>query len=340
MSCDYRESQRWHWGILMLILMPALMFWVFHGHMREIWDNIRGIPRGGLLALLSLGIIYQLLEAAVCHTLVRPQLKGFSFRQAVEVTCLGVFANVATFGAGTIPMQSHRLYRLGLTAGSGIGTMTLEYTFHKSAILVYATAMLLLQGRWLAGQNAGLSRWLLLGYGICTLIIIGLLLLCAWKRLQQLAFGGIDRLPRAREERKESWKENLAALHTQSQRLLRDRRRLGRVLVWNLLKLFCLYLTLFLSVRMVGVTSLSVWRIQLLGALMHMIVNALPNVAGMGPAEAAFFLIFSGYMGYGQLSSALILYRTATFFFPFLLSAIVFLLVQRYQTGSNASSKT
>ena len=115
---------------------------------------------------------------------------------------------------------------------------------------------------------------------------------------------------------------------------------MGRVLVWNLLKLFCLYLTLFLSVRMVGVTSLSLWRIQLLGALMHMIVNALPNVAGMGPAEAAFFLIFSGYMGYGQLSSALILYRTATFFFPFLLSAIVFLLVQRYQTGSNASSKT
>lgn len=130
-----------------MILLPALVFWVFHGHTREIWDNLRGVPVGWLLVLLGLGVVYQLLEAAVCHTLVKPQLKDFSFRQAVEVTFLGVFANVATFGAGTIPMQSHRLYRLGLTAGCGLGTMTLEYTFHKSAILIYATGMLLLQGR-------------------------------------------------------------------------------------------------------------------------------------------------------------------------------------------------
>lgn len=149
--------------------------------------------------------------------------------------------------------------------------------------------------------------------------------------MQRLACLGIDRLPETGkwEPRKAAWKANLTALYTQSQRLLHDRCRLGQVLVWNLLKLFCLYLILFLSVRMVGVTTLSLWHCQLLGALMQMIVNALPNVAGMGPAEFAFLLIFSNYMDYGKLSSALILFRTATFFFPFLLSVIVFLAVQK-----------
>lgn len=98
---------------------------------------------------------------------------------------------------------------------------------------------------------------------------------------------------------------------------------------WNSLKLFCLYLTLFLSIRPVGVSVLSLWRVQLLGGLMHIIVSALPNVAGMGPAEFSFLLIFSRYMDYGQSSSVLILYRTATFFFPFMVSIFVFLIVQR-----------
>jgi hypothetical protein len=39
--------------------------------------------------------------------------------------------------------------------------------------------------------------------------------------------------------------------------------------------------------------------------------------------------IFSAYMEYAQASSALILYRSATYFFLFLVSIFVFLRVQR-----------
>lgn len=318
-------------GLGMLIVLSALMVWVFRGHSREILDNIRALRAGDLLLLLGLGVAYQLLESAAGLTLIQSQLPDFRFWQAVEVTFLGVFANVATFSAGIIPLQSWYLYRCGLTAGSGAGTMTLEYTFHKCAILIYATAMLLLQGRWLTGQDSGLARRLLPGYGVCALIIAGLFLLCSWGRPQRLACLGLDRLPEIGKwgARKAAWKANLAALYAQSRRLLRDRSRLCRVLGWNALKLFCLYLTLFLSLRMVGVSALSLWRVQLLGGLMHIIVSALPNIAGMGPAELSFWLIFSRYMAYGQLSSALILYRTATFFFPFALSAVMFFILQR-----------
>lgn len=328
---DNKQRKNLWTGLGMLILLPLLVFWVFRGHYQEIWDNIRTVRTGKLLILLGLGIAYQMLEAAAGLTLIRSRLPDFSFRRAVEVTFLGVFANVATFSTGIIPIQSWYLYRCGLAAGSGASIMTLEYTFHKCTILVYTTVMLVLQGRWLAGQDSGLARWLLMGYGVCALIIAGLLLLCAWERVQKLACLGIGRLPDAGRwaERKRRWRTGLAALHAQSRRLLRDRKRLCRVLVWNSLKLFCLYLTLFLSLQAVGGPDLSLWRVQLLGGMMHIIVSALPNLAGMGPAELSFWLIFSRYMEYGQLSSALILYRTATFFFPFALSAALFPMIQR-----------
>ena len=177
-----------------------------------------------LLFLLGMGILYQLLEAAICMILVRRRLPVFSFSQAVEVVFLGVFGHVSTLSVGSVPMQSYYLQRCGLMAGRGIGTMTLEYVFHKSSVLLYTTAMLLLQGCWLSESGGRVTGYLWLGYGICAVIIVVLLLLCSWEKVQWLAAWLIDRLPHTEkwEGRKQLWKANLAALYIESRQLLCD----------------------------------------------------------------------------------------------------------------------
>jgi len=317
-------------SVATLLLLSLLVFWVFRDHFQEILQNIRAVSIPELLFLLGMGVAYQMLESAVCVTLVRRCLPIFSFRQATEVVFLGVFGNVSTLSAGTIPMQSYYLHRCGLMAGSGVGTMTLEYVFHKSSVLAYTTVMLLLQGRWLGDTGRGLSRYMFMGYVICALIIAALLLLCTWDKVQRLASWVIDHLPNTEkwESRKQLWNANLTALYTESQQLLRDGRCLIKVLAWNALKLCCLYSIPFLAAEMLGISGPAFWQVQLLTALMHLISNALPNVAGVGPVEFAFVMIFSHYMEYAQASSTLILYRVATFFFPFILSIFVFLRVQ------------
>lgn len=325
-------------SVATLLLLSLLVFWVFRDHYQEILQNIRAVSIPELLLLLGMGVAYQMLESAVCVTLVRRRLPVFSFRQATEVVFLGVFGNVSTLSAGTIPMQSYYLHRCGLMAGSGVGTMTLEYVFHKSSVLAYTTVMLLLQGRWLGDTGRGLSRYMFLGYVICALIIAALLLLCTWDKVQWLASWGMDHLPNTEkwESRKCLWKANLTALYGESRQLLRDGRCLIKVLAWNALKLCCLYSIPFLASEMLGISGPSFWQVQLLTALMHLISNALPNVAGVGPVEFAFVMIFSHYMEYAQASSALILYRVATFFFPFILSIFVFLRVQKRVLNDSA----
>ena len=321
-----------------LLLLSLLVFRVFRGHYREILQNIRAVSIPELLLLLGMGVAYQMLESAVCVTLVRRRLPIFSFRQAAEVVFLGVFGNVSTLSAGTVPMQSYYLHRCGLMAGSGVGTMTLEYVFHKSSVLAYTTVMLLLQGRWLGDTGRSLSRYMLLGYVICALIIVALLLLCTWDKVQWLASWVIDHLPNTEkwESRKQLWNANLAALYTESQQLLRNGRCLIKVLAWNALKLCCLYSIPFLAAEMLGISAPAFWQVQLLTALMHLISNALPNVAGVGPVEFAFVMIFSHYMEYAQAYCTLILYRVATFFFPFILSIFVFLRVQKRMLNDSA----
>ena len=268
-----------------LALLSLLIFLVFRKHFQEIMQNIRAVSIGSLLFLLSVSVLYQRLDAMVCFILVRRHLPKFSFEQAVEVVFLGVFGSVSTLSVGSLPMQSYYLHRCGLMAGSGVGTMTLEYVFHKSSILLYTTIMILMKRHWLYKGGSGFTQYLWLGYGICSLIIVVLLLLCSWNKIQWLAAWLIDRLPETERwgDRKHLWKSNLTAL-------------------------------------------------------MHLISSALPNVAGVGPVEFAFVLIFSHYVEYTQASSALILYRVATFFFPFVLSIFIFLGVQKRMI--NDSEKT
>ena len=187
------EKKQWKTAavsIITLVVLSLLVFWVFRDHYREIMEHIRAMRFSSLVILLSLGIGYQLLEAAVCFVLIRGQLSSFTYRQAVDVTFLRVFGNVATFSAGTIPMQSYYLHRCGLMAGSGVSTMTVEYVFHKASILAYATLMLLVQGRWISLNGAELAHYLMLGYVIGALIIAGLILACTWGKFSGLSAGG------------------------------------------------------------------------------------------------------------------------------------------------------
>ena len=166
---------------------------------------------------------------------------------------------------------------------------------------------------------------------MCGAVAAALVLVCAWEKMERLALKLIGLLPETGKwpKRKEAWRTNLESLYTESQHVLKDRACCGRVLALNAGKLLCLYTAAWLSIRLLGADGLSFWQAQLLASLMLLIASALPNIAGVGPAEFAFLMLFTRFMPYAQASAALLLYRTATYFFPFAVSIFLTLWVQR-----------
>lgn len=335
------KKQQWKHiagSLLTLLAVGLAVFLVFRGNYREILRNLRSVSPWQVVFLFALAALYQAAECGIGMTLVRARLPGFTYRQAADVTFLGVFGNVATFAVGSIPMQSYRLHQYGLSVGHGVGMMTMEYVFHKTSILLYATLMLLLQGFWLREACPDLAGYLAVGYAVCILIIAALALVSAWDKMKTLALRLLQFLPKSEkwERRKTVWSENLESLYTETQNVLKSRGCCRTVFLLNAAKLFCLYSAAYFSFRFLGIEALSMWRVQLLASLMLMITSALPNVAGVGPAEFAFLLLFGRFMEPAQASSALILYRTATYFFPFLLSIAVMFAGRRRDERANA----
>lgn len=158
-------------NLITLIILFLLIFWVFRKDYRTITDCLKHISVLGLLLLLSLDLVYQLLDAATRRIIIRMHMPTFGMRQAAGITFLGIFGNVSTFSAGIIPMQSYYLYQYGIPAGNSIGMLALIYIFHKVTVFLYAAVMMLLHGSWIKETMPELSKYINLGFMICALII-------------------------------------------------------------------------------------------------------------------------------------------------------------------------
>ena len=285
-------------SLLVLLALTCIIVFTFKDHWAEITAALAQLSVWQVLAVLAVGISYPLLEGCVAWVIVRSRLPQFKLWQGLDVGWCGTFGNVVTLGAGAVPVQLYYLHKAGLPLGPGAGLMTLEYVFHKSTVLLYATVMLLCVSPLV--QN--LARWLL-GF-----------------------------LPKTEkwQQRRADWLEQLEVLGTESRRLLADKPRCLKIFALQALKLFGLFCLPYLCIRFMGLSPLGFWQVQLLTSLMLFISNALPNVAGMGSIETAFLLVFGSFLERGEVMSVLMLYRIASYYVVFAASAVGFFIAQRH----------
>lgn len=320
--------------LMTAIFLIALIYFVFHDDYQEIIKSMSHVSIFGLFILLGMSIGYLLLDAASYYVMVASQFPNFSFKQAIELTLLGIFANISTSTAGTIPLQSYYLYQHGIQVGTGISTMILESAFHKISVFIYSFLVFVIHNQWLKETIPELMKYIYLGFIVCALIIIGMLLLCTWKRIQQLLLKFIQMLPNSDKwnRRKHIWTSQLEALYDVSKKILRNRMCCINVTILNLLKLGWNFSIPYIAMMMLGVTDLSYRKTQILASLMFLLIGVLPNVAGVGPSELSFIMLFTPFIGRINASSALVLYRMADYFFPFVISVAMFLKVKKDMT--------
>ena len=319
-------------SLLVLAALTGVLVLLFKDHWAEITAALAQLSLWQVLAVLAVGLSYPLLEGCVAWVIVRSRLPQFKLWQGLDVGWCGTFGNVVTLGAGAVPVQTWYLYLCGLPLGPGVGLMTLQYVFHKSTVLLYATVMLLLQHRWLAANTSGVMNYLPTAYLVVAAIIVVLVLVCVSPLVQNLARWLMQFLPKTEkwQQRRADWQQQLDVLSTESRRLLADRPRCLKIFALQALKLFGLFCLPYLCIRFMGLSPLGFWQVQLLTSLMLFVSNALPNVAGMGSIETAFLLVFGSFLERGEVMSVLMLYRIASYYAVFAASAVGFFIAQRH----------
>ena len=321
-------------SLLVLLALTCVIIFMFKDHWAEITAALAQLSLWQVLAVLAVGLTYPLLEGCVAWVIIRSRLPEFKLQQGLDVGWCGTFGNVVTLGAGAVPLQLFYLHKAGLPLGPGAGLMTLEYVFHKSTVLLYATVMLLFQHKWLAANTSGVMTYLPAAYFVVAAVIVVLVLVCVSPLVQNLARWLMGFLPKTEkwQQRRAGWQQQLDILGEESRRLLADKPRCLKIFALQALKLFGLFCLPYLCIRFMGLSPLGFWQVQLLTSLMLFVSNALPNVAGMGSIETAFLLVFGSFLSSGEVMSVLMLYRIASYYFVFAASAVGFFIAQRHLT--------
>ena len=321
-------------SLLVLAALTGIIVLLFKDNWAEITAALSQLSAWQVLVVLAIGLSYPLLEGCVAWVIVRSRIPGFRLWQGIDTAWCGTFGNVVTLGAGAVPVQTWYLHRCGLPVGPGVGLMTLQYVFHKTTVLLYATVMLLFQHRWLAANTTGVMNYLPMAYAVVAAIIVVLVLVCVSPLIQNLARWLMQFLPKTEkwQQRRADWLEQLDVLGIESRLLLADKARCVQLFALQALKLFLLFCLPWLCIRFMQLSPLSFARVQLLTSLMLFVSNALPNVAGMGSIETAFLLLYSSFLPSGEVMSVLMLYRIASYYFVFAASAVGFFLAQRRLT--------
>lgn len=318
-------------SIVVLVLLLAVTFTVFRSKLPDIMAAVREVPAAAVFFIIAAGISYQLIDSAMCLVLVRSRLPSLTYRQAFELTMTGVFSLVCSNSIITIPLQSVYLYAQSLDVGHTVGLMTVKYIFHKATVFCYALVMLLFNLPWLESAVPGIMKYLLPGFAVCLTIITLLILLCTWDKLRRLMLRLIDKLPDTGKigEKKAGWKENIGLMYTEMQNLLTQKWRIAAVLAINAVKFAVVYSVPLMCMRALGCGGLSFPHAQTLGSLVWLIAGVLPSVSGLGPADVAFALLFGPFAPENTVSAALVLYRAATYFAPFIVSLPTVFIAQR-----------
>ena len=319
-------------SLLVLLALTCVIIFMFKDHWAEITAALAQLSLWQVLAVLAVGLTYPLLEGCVAWVIIRSRLPEFKLQQGLDVGWCGTFGNVVTLGAGAVPLQLFYLHKAGLPLGPGAGLMTLEYVFHKSTVLLYATVMLLFQHKWLAANTSGVMTYLPAAYFVVAAVIVVLVLVCVSPLVQNLARWLMGFLPKTEkwQQRRAGLQQQLDILGEESRRLLADKPRCLKIFALQALKLFGLFCLPYLCIRFMGLSPLGFWQVQLLTSLMLFVSNALPNVAGMGSIETAFLLVFGSFLSSGAVMSVLMLYRIASYYFVFAASAVGFFIAQRH----------
>lgn len=320
------KNDKKHYGIAITatIVLILIMYWIFRDSWPKICTQILNARKIPLLLLVLLGNIYIFLDGLVLRYMIKRNGEPCSIGEAIHLAYMVVFFNVTTFAAGTKPAQIYYLYEHNKTApGKSFGMLTMEYVSHKLTIVLYAALMFCIYRTPILKTLKSSSSYLLAGFGISIVVLSFLTAFCVNDRLAPWLSDLCRRI------KKETWRQKAQKIMKQMEEfskagrmVLRDKKGWMGLIVRNILKMSCLYL--LPATAAYAVTGerlpLSAGACVAYAAVMQLLIGVIPSSGGTGSTEIVFMLLFKDMLGKTSCGAALILYRMATYYLPFLVS--------------------
>lgn len=304
----------------MLLIVGAIIY-TFRDSAGPIFEELKKTPVWVILTICVGAFFYDIVESVITLRLARQYQPEFRFRKALGNTFYCCFYRVATLGSGSGIAAIYYLNENGIAPSKGFGMYMLEYALHKISIAIFSGVLFLLNWNFMYKNFKDYGIVLLVGFAITIFITGFLVLFCTSKTFHGLLLKCVWLVNRKGKWNELYWtlSEQCAMMEEATRILLKNKLLVIETILLNMIKLAFWYGIPFFSFLSTGGVTLP--QVMAITALSVMLAAVLPSPAGIGSTEFVFTALFGSIVGTGLAGSASLLYRFATFVFPFLLGA-------------------
>lgn len=325
---------------LCVLVLVGLIIYVFRDMAGPIMSQLVKTSPVVVAAILGATLLYGVIESCITFILMRQVENNMTFFDANIMTYFVSFYRVSTLGSGTIVASTLFMKHCRIQPSKALGLYSIDYAIHKMTICVMAVALFLANREYMLGVFGKYSSYVVLGVIATILITMAIVLFACWPpfhRFLRWLLEKADALFKGRFAKQiDSLSGQTAMMEDATRVVLKKQWLIVVVMLLDICKFACWFAIPYIVchnlcdmniVTSIGITAMSV-----------MLAAVIPMPGGIGSSELVMTAIYSGLVGSAAAGAMALLYRFATFMFPFIIgafTAIFFKRFKRYKAAQN-----
>ncbi|WP_165314780.1 lysylphosphatidylglycerol synthase transmembrane domain-containing protein [Weissella sagaensis] len=318
--------------VLMMIAGVGIFYWSFKSvSMKQLVHDLGNANWWWLLVAVLAMVVYLLIESVVVKIFVDDSHGKLSWPNAVRIPLVEQFGNgITPFAAGGQPMQLITLIQAGVDPGRAGSILLMKFVVYQAMIVVNFFIAMIVGYEFIADKLKAWAWFLVLGFLVHFIVIVGLLLVMYWPSLTRtLVKIGFKPVQWIKPDKVTEWQslvnEKIDNFHSESVRMSHDWLVLIKTIMLTLVQLLVYYLIPYFILLALGAEHVNIILVMSLHVLIVMVISLFPIPGGTGGAEIGFSMIFSTFLpNAGLLVCAMVLWRIITYYLGMFAGIIAF----------------
>ena len=312
--------------LIFVAILLLIIWYTFKDSAGDIVAQLQKTSFAVLVAIMAATVIYHLFEAWITYSLARRYNPKFKYREAVYCAFYCSFYRLSTLGSGSGVAAIVYLGKKGVGYSEATGLYMIQYMVHKVSVALFSGLLFVLNWKVMSCNYREYGVYLGLAYLLTAIISIALIIFAVSAKSHKLIlaivrhFNKSGRLTPALTKLEQS----CDIMEKSTSKLLKDVPSLISMVLKNMAKLcfwYCVpFLILFGSNEISLLDSLSITSLSVMTAAV------IPTPAGIGAVELIMTNLFAVLVGVHKAGAITVLYRVATFIFPFVVGGVLILI--------------
>ncbi len=326
--------------LINFILIIILTIIVLYFSLKDNYSEIIKLLLNADIKWLFIGYLF-VLSYTFLKTIITDDIincfKEYKFTKTFALQLMTFFFNAITpFSSGGQPFQVYVLKKNKISISNATNIIIQESIIHQIAVILVGFTTLVLNSIFHFCEIDFIMVFLILGFSINVLVLLFLFLISYGKKIDKSLVKGLIniltflKLIKNKKKVLNQVNETIDNFIYNSKQLLKNKKRLIKLIVINCIALISLYvvpLTILFSLgdytSFNGITSI------IMVSFISIISSYVPLPGGIGGTEYLFILLFDIYVDKPLLSSLMLLWRFITYYLPMMIGAIIFNVKQK-----------